>query len=199
MTKIIIASFTFCILLTNAFAQNTTSRTGLFRPQNIVETIGEKYILLPVDSNKTNFGMYLHVWTTPSTDNLVPANEGGKTILTLKAITPDYHATLADSLNVVYNQYFKKGEDDALLFFTPLADYKKAREFINTFLWLKSNKKRVKVIDIQLTPDHNTPFLFTYQCADGIKDSVKVVLSGTNSTIKDKGVLFDNLFNIAKP
>jgi len=117
MTKIIIASFAFCFLLTNAFAQNTTSGTGLFYPQNIVKTIGEKYILLPVDSNKTNFGKYLHVWTTPSTDNLVPANEGGKTILTLKAITPDYHATLADSLNVVYNQYFKKGEDDALLFF----------------------------------------------------------------------------------
>lgn len=198
MWKKMIAVVLFAFTLTGASAQSVKEVATSYHPRELSATIGEKYILLPVDSNKHDFGSYLHLWANPTVETSVQAAEGGKTIVTLQSIMPGSYARLVDRQDAVYVQYFRAGAEE-MLYFMPLADYMQAKALVNKPLWLKSNRIEVVLTDVQLTADHNQPLLLTYKYKDGKKASVTTVLSGTNSTLIQKSTRFDQLFYVSKP
>ncbi|QXV64903.1 hypothetical protein INP83_17735 [Mucilaginibacter sp. 21P] len=195
MNKFLIALLSLFI---SSIAYSQQQPAGSFHaPRKIEQTIGEKYVLLPADSSKMNYNFYLHKWVDGEELKATPATDAGR-IMVLSDIVEDTHAKFEAEWGVLYYQYFKPGDDGTMSFFAPAADYEKAKSFVNKQVWLKSDKKKVTVTDVKLTPDNNAPFKFTYKYANGKQGIIALALSGTNSK-KDKVQLFDEKFSFVTP
>ncbi|TWR27053.1 hypothetical protein FPZ42_08450 [Mucilaginibacter achroorhodeus] len=195
MNKVLIALFSLFVSST-AYSQQKPV-TKFYAPRKIEQTIGQKYVLLPADSSKMNYNFYLHKWVDGEELKATPATDEGK-VMVLANIVEDTHAKFTAEWGVIYFQYFKPGDDGTMSFFAPAADYEKAKSFVNKQVWLKSDKKKVTITGVKLTPDNNAPFKFTYKYANGKQGIIALALSGTNSK-KDKVQLFDEKFSFVTP
>ncbi|RFZ90838.1 hypothetical protein D0C36_17965 [Mucilaginibacter conchicola] len=194
MSKIVITAIALLFSFATYGQQKADSR--FYAPRSIEQTIGEKYVLLPVDSNKKDYGYLLHKWASETEElPFTPASDAGR-VVALVGIVSSNHAKLNREDGVMYFQYFKNADDSAMPNFAPAADYEKLKSLVNKKLWLKADKQKVTITHVELTPDNNAPFKLTYKYANGKQGAMTVALSGINSKVTDKMQLFDSRFSV---
>lgn len=181
--------------------------------RTLEETVGEEYMVLPLDSGMKKFG-YTYMKAQGSEKRLYSKDIEGK-LLVLKSVTKD-SAYFADSDGNKYVSVIAYNHTIANI--APLAEFKFARKlYLNKTLWIKTFSVKVgnhrdvintetknaifepvHILDIVPSTSNSYPLVFIIKTSDGTIGYTVAAISKTN-TDRDPDFDFYNRFYIKDP
>ncbi|WP_462266080.1 hypothetical protein [Mucilaginibacter sp.] len=209
MTKFILF-ITFISAASFSFGQSIDNAYGPVPTREFIKTIGETYILLPL--NKSDVQQGYDSFESKNNKKL-PASASGMH-LTLISAEQDKRAYFKDSVGNEYDTFVNGYNVFDII---PLNDFIAAKKlFLNKPLWLNDDEIRngnpldlddrtpsiknlrfdkVIVTDITLSWTNNAPFVFHVKTAKGQTGYIETSVSGTNNTKLPENLFYTHFYD----